>query len=292
LLKNSLSLVVRMSDHPADTSTENKESPKNNYRCLELAVPLLSFGGAFLAVLFYISGTPVDYRATILGCMFASWVLAYLAWIRPRKDIVALSTPIYSFIFFAVPTDLFSTLVLELLYATSLTLLLVRLKYRFGEPGISLSDRKDLAEPLRTYVAHTQATCTGITPETAHQAALVFVRFAEGNYGEAVRVAGGAAGQMEAAGETCIILAFRIVKEHASILDTSSPRPQTFLTFAPDDTGQLAKTGPVSGGEMEFDMVLDNALLLLYSVAWTASERDRAHLLVCQPFAQKLLSEV
>jgi hypothetical protein len=282
-----------MSELPTDTLKATEESPKNNYRWLELAVPILSFGGAFLAVFFSVSGTPVDYRATILGCMFASWVLAYLAWIRPRKDIVALSTPIYSFIFFAVPTDLFSTLVLELLYATSLTLLLVRLKYRFGEPGVSLSDRKDLAEPLRTYVAHTQTTCMGIMPETAHQAALVFVRFAEGNYGEVVRVAGGAAGQMEAAGETsCILRAFRIIKEHASLLDTSSPRPQTFLTFAPDDAGQLAKTGSVSPGDKEFDTALDNALLLIFSVAWTGSERDRAHLLVCQPFAQKLLSEV
>jgi hypothetical protein len=282
-----------MSEHPADTLKATEEYSKNNYHWLELAVPLLSFGGAFLAVLFYISSTPVDYRATILGCMFASWVLAYLAWIRPRKDIVALSTPIYSFIFFAVPTDLSSTLVLELLYATSLTLLLVRLKYRFGEPGISLSDRKDLAEPLRTYVAKTQLTCAGITPEAAHQAALLFVRFAEGNYGEAVRVAGAAAGQMENTGEaSCIVRAFSIVKEHASLLDTSSPRPQTFLTFSHDDAGQLAKTGPFSGGDKEFDTALDNALLLIFSVAWTASERDRAHLLVCQPFAQKLLNEV
>jgi hypothetical protein len=283
-----------MSDIAADiTLKENEESSKKNYRWLELAVPLLSFGGAFLAVFFYFSGTPVDYRATILGCMLASWVLAYLAWIRPRKDIVALSTPVYSFIFFAVPTDLSSTLVLELLYATSLTLLLVRLKYRFGEPGISLSDRKDLAEPLRTYVTNTQATCEGITTETAHNAALVFVRFAEGNYGDAVRVAGTAAGQMEDVGEApCIVRAFRIVREHASLLDTSSPRPQTFLTFTPDDTAQLAKTGPFSSGDKEFDMALDNALLLIFSVAWTASERDRAHLLVCQPFAQKLLNEV
>jgi len=282
-----------MSDIPEDTVKKNEEYPKNTYRWLELAVPLLSFGGAFLAVLFYTSGTPVDYRATILGCLLASWVLAYLAWIRPRKDIVALSTPIYSFIFFAVPTDLSSTLVLELLYATSLTILLARLKLRFGEPGISLSERKDLAEPLRTYVVHTQASCAGIVPETAHQAALVFVRFAEGNYGEAVRIAGTAAGQIEDDGESsCIVRAFGIIKEHASLLDTSTPPPQTFLTFSPDDAGQLAKTGTVSPGDKEFDRILDNALLLIFSIAWTASERDRTHLLKCQPFAQKLLSEV
>jgi hypothetical protein len=280
-----------MADIPTDTSEKREKSRENIYRWLELAVPLLSFGGALLAILFIITGAAVNFRVTILGCILASWVLAYLAWIRPRKDIVALTTPIYSFIFIAVPTDIFSSLVLELLYAASLTLLLIRLKYRFGSPGIALSYRKDLAEPLRTYVAQTHATCSGISPETAHQATLAFVRFAEGDYQDAARVAGGAAGQMEGAGvSSCIVRAFKIVKDHASLLDTSSPQPHTFLTFSPEDAGQLAKPGPVPPGDQEFDTILENALLLLYSAAWTASERDHAHLLVCQPFAQKLMS--
>jgi hypothetical protein len=278
---------------PPDDPHQERHSDKNIYRWLELAVPLLSFGGALLAILFIVTGITADFRVTILGCILASWALAYLAWIRPRKDIVALTTPIYSFIFIAVPTDIFSSLVLELLYAASLTLLLIRLKYRFGSPGTALSDRKDLAEPLRTYVEQTEVTCTGISPETAHRATLAFVRFAEGNYEDAARVAGAAAGQLENDGiSSCLVRAFKIVRDHAAHLDTSSPRPHTFLSFSPEDAGQLAKPGPVpSGADQEFDTILDNALLLLYSVAWTASERDRSHLLVCQPFAQKLLTE-
>ena len=67
--------------------------------------------------------------------MDVSLLPGYLHTLRgsaPRKDIVALSTPLYSFIFIAVPTDVFSSVVLEVLYAASLTILLVRLKYRFG----------------------------------------------------------------------------------------------------------------------------------------------------------------
>ena len=123
-----------------------------SYWWLELAVPLFSFGGALLAILFWTSDSAIDFRITILGCVIASWVLAYLAWIRPKKDIVALSTPIYSFIFIAVPTDNFSAMVLELLYAVSLTILLVRLKYRFGEPGTAVSLGKELGGSLKAYI--------------------------------------------------------------------------------------------------------------------------------------------
>ena len=133
-------------------SNDNSSELAVMNRCLETAVPLLSFGGALLGITFWVTTASVDYRISILGCVFASWVLAYLAWKRPRKDIVALSTPIYSIIFFAVPTDNFSAVVLELLYATSLTILLVRLKYRFGAQVVKTPDKKELVDPARTYV--------------------------------------------------------------------------------------------------------------------------------------------
>jgi hypothetical protein len=217
-------------------------------------------------------------------------VLAYLAWIRPRKDIVALTTPIYSFIFIAVPGDPFSTIVLELLYAASLTILLVRLKYRFGDPGIAISELKELADPLKTYVGQTQGVCGGISPKTAHQATLAFVMFAQAEYGAAANASGTAAEEMEESGNnSCLTQAFKIVREHAELLDRSLPRPQTFLTFSPEDADLLAK--PAShGDEQEFYAALDNALLLVFSAAWNNSRPDRPHLLSGQSFALKLMS--
>jgi hypothetical protein len=235
----------------------------------------------------------LDFRISILGCVLASWVLAYLAWIRPKKDIVALSTPLYSFIFIAVPTDIFSSVILELLYAASLTILLVRLKYRFGRSGTAAYGVKELSDPLKTYIEHTSGSCAGINPETGHSAAVIFVRFAEGNYGEAARVSGTAAGHLEDTGDnSCLTRAFKIVKEHAALLDKSLPRPQTFLTFSPEDADLLARSVPVSmENDQEFYTILDNALLLLFSVAWTASEQDRLHLHACEAFAQKLFTQ-
>ena len=66
----------------------------------------------------------IDLRVTAAGCVCASFTLAYLAWILPKKDIVALTTPIYAIIFFAVPLDdPVATIILELLYAISLSIL-------------------------------------------------------------------------------------------------------------------------------------------------------------------------
>ncbi len=92
----------------------------------------------------------------------------------------------------------------------------------------------------------TSGTCAGISPERGHSAAVIFVRFAEGNYGEAAQESGTAAGRLEDTGtNSCLTRAFKIVREHAALLDTSSPRPQTFLTFSPEDADLLAKPAPI-----------------------------------------------
>jgi hypothetical protein len=269
------------------------EGPGSNAHIwLELAVPLLSFGGALLAILSFNQGLPLDFRYPALGCVLASFDLAYLAWIRPKKDIVALTTPIYSLIFFVVPTEYMSGIVLQLLYAVSLTILLVRLKYRFGKAGTAAHDAKELAEPLRTYVERTRDVWTGTSPEAAHHATVAFVRFAEGEFWETAQRSVTAAGQPEDAGNApCLTRAFMIVSEHATLLDQSLPRPAAYRTFLPEDSGMLAKPlPPAQDDDAGFYTALDNALLLLFSAAWCASEADRPHLLACQAFAQKLLS--
>ena len=108
-------------------------------RWMEAAIPIFSFGGAALAIIIWKFIIPVALWITILGCVAASCLLAYLAWIRPKKDIVALTTPIYSFVFLAAPVDELSTIILELLYATSLSIMLVRLKHRFSAAGTTVT---------------------------------------------------------------------------------------------------------------------------------------------------------
>lgn len=272
---------------------ENSVHPDaNSHRLMEIAVPLFSFGGALLAILFFQLGISLDFHYPATGFVIASCILAYLSWIRPKKDIVALTTPIYSLIFFFIPTDYETAIILQLLYATSLTILLVRLKYRFGKPGTAATLGKELGGSLKIYIGQTHDSLTSTSPDTAHQATLAFVQFAQGDYGKVARmsVTDSMPGE-DTMRDHCLSRAFSIVKEHAELLDKSLPRPETYWTFMPGDAGLLAKQlTPELDKEHEFYLALDNALLLLFSVAWTASERDRPHLLACQTFAQKLMS--
>lgn len=64
----------------ADTPKENSDHAENSMNTwLELGVPLLSFGGAVLAIVLWISSAPFDFRISIFGCVLVSWDLAYLA---------------------------------------------------------------------------------------------------------------------------------------------------------------------------------------------------------------------
>jgi hypothetical protein len=270
-----------------ETCTANRYN-----RWLEIAVPVFSFGGALIAILSDMQGFSLDFHIPALGSVLASFVLAYLAWIRPKKDIVALSTPIYSIIFFVAPTDIPTGIVLMVLYAVSLTLLLVRLKYRFGKPGTAVSLGKELGGSLKTYIDQTRDAFCGISPETAHCAAVVFVRFAEGNYEDTEQQCKTAAGSGEDPEMVSLLnRAFSIIREHSTLLHTQLPRPLVYLTFSEKDSSLLAKPQVTKqDDDLEFYTALDNALLLVYSAAWNNSERDRPHLLTCQSFAQKLLS--
>jgi hypothetical protein len=274
------------------------ESPDNSdrqkFRRLEYAVPLLSFGGALVAILLWMTNIPFDYRFTILGCVFASWVLAYLSWMRPKKDIVGLTTPLYSFIFLAVPTDFSSALVLEILYAVSLTILLVRLKYRFGVAHTPSSDGKSLEEPLKEYVETLQDFLKGVNPEVAHQSGLMFLHFARTDYREVAQIADAAIAGMESSDVKMPVLttAFGIVKEQAMLLEESRGQPVVFQQFSADDASMLAKPLPAEEKVNDrFETALDNALLLLFAAAWNGSADDKSLLLTGQSFAQRLIAD-
>ena len=119
-----------MTDH-----SDNLRDTRTLYQ--EALVPLLAFGSTFLGIVLWDAGILAEIQYAGAGGFLASCLLAYLAWIRPRKDIVSLTTPIYGFIFLVTPTDYTGGVTLLLLYACGLTVLVIRLHYRFGSgsPG-------------------------------------------------------------------------------------------------------------------------------------------------------------
>ena len=74
----------------------------------------------------------------------------------------------YAVILFVLPSDLVPDLILPILYAISLTILLVRLKYRFGKPGTAVTMGKELGGSLKTYIDQTREPLKNLSPDTAH----------------------------------------------------------------------------------------------------------------------------
>ena len=67
-----------------------------------------------------------------------------------------------------------------------------------------------------------------------------------------------------------------------------------YKQFAASDAPLLALPLPPrkendDGYDAGFDAALDNALLLLFAAAWTASEADRGHLRTAEAFAARLI---
>ena len=283
-------MVIQM---PVQQIFKKGKNPYSKVSYQELAVPAFSFGGAILALFFSGTGNTLDVRYFALGCVISSFVLAYLAWIRPRKDIVAMTTPIYSIIFFVAPSEIEVNLILELLYATSLTILLVRLKYRFGPaPQSGIAKGNDLDEPLMGYCTSVSGHLSGVNPTVGHLAAVGFIRFAQGDYREVIPVADTALVELpREVSLSSLVTAFKIIREQARLLDESADQPEQFIEFSASDAGLLAKSLPRSDRLNDhFDVSLDNALLLLFAAAWAASEKDHPTLRIGQGFALKLFA--
>ena len=270
--------------------TDNSDSiPDTRDLFREALVPLLAFGSTILGILLWNAGILAEIQYAAVGGFLASCLLAYLAWLRPRKDIVSLTTPIYGFLFMVNQIDYTGGVVLQLLYACGLTALVVRLHKRFGTRNSDSFSGTDLAAgPLKTYVGSTSDAFTAADPLTGHSAAAAFIRFSEGDYQKAADLSHAAVchdGTPEP-----IVRAFGILRQHAELLDENLPRPVAYLRFLPEDASLMAKPLPdADDPDREFETLMDNALLLLYSAAWHASEADRPILVASQPFAIRLL---
>jgi hypothetical protein len=266
-------------------NSDNVRDTRNLYR--EALVPLLAFGSTILGIVLWNAGVHFEIQYAGAGGFLASCLLAYLAWLRPRKDIVSLTTPIYGFIFFVTPIDYTGGVALQLLYACGLTALVIRLHRRFGAAEESTGNEL-AAGPLKTYVWSTRDAFSALDPVTGHSAAAAFVSFSEGDYQKTADLSHAAVchnGTPEP-----VVRAFSILRQHAELLDRNLPRPLTYLKFLPEDAALMAKPLPGSKDlDREFETQMDNALLLLFSVAWHASKADHALLLASQGFAKKLL---
>ena len=73
---------------------------------LSAGIPLTSFGGIPVAIALYNAGLIADPGTFAWGCVIGSALLAYLAYVKPRRDIVSLCAPLYAVLIFVVPMEM------------------------------------------------------------------------------------------------------------------------------------------------------------------------------------------
>ncbi|AGB02913.1 hypothetical protein [Methanoregula formicica] len=275
------------------STTDSAGAPSQGAgRYCEAAVPLIAFGVTGAGLILWSAGYPVDFQYVSIGCTISSFILAYLAWIRPRKDIVALSTPIYGIVFLATPIEAGAGAVLQLLYAAGLTILLIRLKRRFSE---EMSGPAPLSpdEPLGKYQRRILTEMPAVSPALARAAGRVFIRFAEGEYEESCRLASGVPELADGTAPGLVERAFAIVSFQAGRMGEKGLVPDEFSIFSAEQQHLLFSPLPDNTDkERMYNRQLENALILLYVIALGSTDKEiQAGLDGLRPFARRLGGE-
>jgi hypothetical protein len=104
-------------------------SPKDR-RHFWLLVPALSWGGVLAGILLPFSPPYLPFGS--IGCVLASLAIAAIALTRQRKDIVSLCTPIFALLIFITPLETPPGILIQMLYAATITALAIRLEKRFS----------------------------------------------------------------------------------------------------------------------------------------------------------------
>ena len=71
------------------------ESTKKLWRILTIAIPAFSFGGILVAIALAQAGLIPDAGEFGWRCAIGGFLLGYLAYTKPRRDIVSLLAPVY-----------------------------------------------------------------------------------------------------------------------------------------------------------------------------------------------------
>lgn len=97
-----------------------------------IIVPALAWGGILLGLVLPFQPPFTSFGG--LGCLLGSLAIAVIAWGREKRDIVSLFTPLFAVIIFLLPAetpDPAARFLVEVLYAVTLTALVIRLEKVF-----------------------------------------------------------------------------------------------------------------------------------------------------------------
>lgn len=266
-------------------------APRDLETFLTVSIPAVSFGGIIIAIALQKAEIIADAGTFAWGCVAGSVLLGYLAYIKPKRDIVSLCAPLYALLIFVVPMEFAPTLLMQVLFAASITILVIRLNWKFG----SLTNTKGEPDPmerfLNDYIERLRPQYVTIKRKTAHEIASAFLAFKFGLYNNAVHECDLALtlipnGECNDALKKALI----IVRANAQDLDNAQVTPDLSVIFAENERPFIAVNLPPEKIEDPGTLELDNALVLLYAVATLTSPDDEQALDEHRKFVIKLLS--
>ena len=255
---------------------------------LWIAVPAVSFGGIGIGVLLSLAGLLTTDLPGISGCVIASCALFYQAYLKPRKDIVSLFTPLYAFLIFIVPNDFSSGPIVQTFYAATITLLSVRVERLFNAPK---PGKKSMKQILNEYIGRLEPIHAVIDEETGHLIAQGLLTYKFGLYGNAVEKITAALARLEKVTPRpgALERALQVLRDRAVDFADSRVTTSPEQTFLPEDYDNLAIRLTPDQIEDPAALDLDNALVLLYAVGIETSPDDEQALEEHQRFIIQIL---
>ncbi len=258
--------------------TGDKRSPGRSREVfLSILIPVVSFGGIGLAVLLQYLGIISDAGTFAWGPAAGGFLLGYLAYIKPRRDIVSLFAPVYAILMFVIPLEIAPNLLLQFLFALSITILVIRLERNFSTPAPNaVPTGGDPMEAFLTdYIEKMRGVYRDLGGKAGHECASAFFSFKFGLYEKTINAVDKALPLLshEEPGEV-LKIALQIVKERAKNLVDANAAPTREYRWTADQAPYLAVVLPPEEVEDETTLDLDNALLLLYVVSWVSSPDD------------------
>lgn len=91
-----------------------------------ISAPIVAFAGVALGILF---GEVIG----ILGCLISSFIIFGIAVLKPKHDLVSLLVPLFAIIIFNPWSEFDTGLLLQVLFAGTITVVAIRLEKRYSE---------------------------------------------------------------------------------------------------------------------------------------------------------------
>nr|WP_303715616.1 hypothetical protein [Methanoculleus marisnigri] len=255
-----------------------------------IAVPAASFGGIGIELLLASVGFPYAYTvwAGTAGCVAASCILCYQAYLKPRRDLVSLFTPLFAFLIFVIPNDLDAGVIVQTLFAATITLLAVRVEKMFNAAKPQERTMKDV---LNEYIARIEPIFATIDEKTGHLIAQSLLTYKFELYGSAAEKMTAALARLDAITPRpgAVERALLILRERTGDLADSRVTANPEHTFVEADYDDLAIRLRPDQIEDPAALDLDNALVLLYAVGIETSPDDEQALEEHQRFVIQIL---